>query len=160
MTEGSKTRNKLLVTSEPCYQIGGNKTVSRHTQPFGNGARGYLERRSPVSTNLTNLHPNHFTDRPIRDLPPPLQKKASSEKVKGIQLVSQNELHLHHRSCSNPELRIRSQHPNRSTKSTETESLAATRPPNRVITSAAAHKRTVTTPTALGNFSIYQGNHK
>ena len=31
LTEGSKTRNKLLATPEPCYQIGGNKTVSRYT---------------------------------------------------------------------------------------------------------------------------------
>ena len=148
MTEGSKTRNKLLVTSEPCYQIGGNKTVSRHTQPFGNGARGYLERRSPVSINLADLHPNHLTNRPNRELPSPPQEKASSEKVKGIQLVSQNELHLQHRSRSNPKLRIRSQQPDTSTKSMETEPLTATRRPNRVITSATAHKKEVTTPTA------------
>ena len=101
--------------------------LSAATQSFRNGARGYLEIRSSVSTNLTSLHPNQFTDRPIRDLPPPLQKKASSEKVKGIQLVSQNELHPHHRSSSNPELRIRSQQPNGSTKSTETEPFTATR---------------------------------
>ena len=65
MTEGSKTRKKLLVTPEPCYQIGGQKAVSRHTQLFRNGARGYLERKSSVSTNQADFRPNHFTNKPF-----------------------------------------------------------------------------------------------
>ena len=123
LTEGSKTRNSFLQTPEPCYQLGGKKTVSRHTQPFRNGARGYLERRSSVSTNPTDFHPNHLTSEPIRELPPPPQNKKHHQKKQGIRPVSQNELHLQHRSSSSPTLHVRSQSP--TTEPTRTEPPAA-----------------------------------
>ena len=39
------------------------KKLSADTQLFRNGARGYLERKSSVSTNQADFRPNHLTNK-------------------------------------------------------------------------------------------------